>query len=291
MGAVVWKPSWRRNNVIAATTSYWRCVPTLNPSTLQHSPGGPRQHTSRRCLIFVKDRVFFQCRQSVMCEDIRMEDDASSNEFQTWSLETKDALGRRLSENSVHQYTKCVQLYVKRLLTISEDKLPAFSAIAILLSGSLDTDFSFGLPVSSFDFSLLWTPTKLQSGPPPRRIPEFASWSWAGWDDGASEYLYSTLEGVLVNMHERLTTRSWIDWYVLLIVTDDDGISERVGLGKIFKDAFKRSYQPGDSWKEIILGWGHIQCVTIDHASLYNKAFPKCITLNSKNFVPTNLHF
>ncbi len=45
----------------------------------------------------------------------------------------------------------------------------------------------------------------------------------------------------------------WDLYYVLLIQTDGDGHSERVGLGKVFKVAFKRSAKPGYEWKEIRL--------------------------------------
>ncbi|KAJ8111190.1 hypothetical protein OPT61_g6156 [Boeremia exigua] len=169
---------------------------------------------SRRCLIFVDERAFFQCRQSVMCEDIQLEDDAPPHESQVWSLEAKDALGRLFLENPVRQYSKCVQLYTKRLLTFSHDKLPAFSAIGTLLGKSLHTEFAAGLPTSYFDFALLWTPVKPRSGASAIRIRDFASWTWSGWHD-ASEYSYSTLEGVLFNMHEWLTTRTWIDWYIV----------------------------------------------------------------------------
>ncbi|KAH6614061.1 heterokaryon incompatibility protein-domain-containing protein [Boeremia exigua] len=169
---------------------------------------------SRRCLIFVDERAFFQCRQSVMCEDIHMEDDISSNDSPMWSLEVKDAMDRIFLEHPIRQYLKFVQLYTQRELTYSTDRLAAFSAIAARLSKSLNNTFCAGLPASHFDFALLWTPSKQQPRASPARIPSFASWAWAGWTDG-SEYSYSTLEGVLVNMHEWLTSRTWIDWYMV----------------------------------------------------------------------------
>ena len=46
----------------------------------------------------------------------------------------------------------------------------------------------------------------------------------------------------------------WDLYYVLLIVTDEDGTCERRGLGKVFKDALKKSHEPGYSWSEILLG-------------------------------------
>jgi hypothetical protein len=165
---------------------------------------------SRRSLIFVDDRVFFQCRQSVMCEDITMEHDALLEE---WSLETKDALGRLFLGNPVRQYTKCVQLYTLRNLTFAQDKLIAFSAIERLLSQSMNTGFQTGLPTSYFDFALLWTPSQ-DLGNSSKRLSEFSSWTWAGWSH-TSEYSHQTLEGVLFNMHEWISSRTWIEWYVV----------------------------------------------------------------------------
>ena len=178
---------------------------------------------SRRSLIFVDDRVFFQCRQSVMCEDITMEHDALLEE---WSLETKDALGRLLLGNPVRQYTKCVQLYTQRKVTFPQDKLIAFSAIERLLSQSMNTGFQTGLPTSYFDFALLWTPSQ-DLGNSSKRLSEFPSWTWAGWYH-TSEYCHQTLEGVLFNMHEWISSRTWIEWYVV----DSHGAVKLVWDGK-----------------------------------------------------------
>lgn len=46
---------------------------------------------------------------------------------------------------------------------------------------------------------------------------------------------------------------SWDLWYVILLETDEDGISRRVGVGKVFKDAFHQSFSPGMDWREFIL--------------------------------------
>ncbi|KAF2123916.1 HET-domain-containing protein [Dothidotthia symphoricarpi CBS 119687] len=163
---------------------------------------------SNRCLIIVDGRVCFQCRQSAMCEDIHMESNSSYGGANGWSLELKDVPGRLFSENPLRQYTKSVQLYTERRLSFVYDKLPAFSAIQKLLSVNLKSDFVVALPTSYFDFALLWTPkTSL------RRISSYPSWSWCGWEN-AIEYRYETLEGVLMNLHEWLTSHTWIIWYV-----------------------------------------------------------------------------
>ena len=38
---------------------------------------------------------------------------------------------------------------------------------------------------------------------------------------------------------------AWDVYYVLLIVTDGDGTCGRRGLGEVFRDAFKKSHEPG----------------------------------------------
>ena len=48
---------------------------------------------------------------------------------------------------------------------------------------------------------------------------------------------------------------AWELYYVMLIETDSEtGISSRVGLGKVFKDAFENSCEREKLWKEFILG-------------------------------------
>ncbi|KAK3393929.1 heterokaryon incompatibility protein-domain-containing protein [Podospora didyma] len=46
---------------------------------------------------------------------------------------------------------------------------------------------------------------------------------------------------------------SWDLWYVMLLETDKDGVSRRVSVGKVFKDAFHQSFSPGRDWREFIL--------------------------------------
>lgn len=45
----------------------------------------------------------------------------------------------------------------------------------------------------------------------------------------------------------------WDIYYVLLIVPVGGGLYERVGCGKVFKDAFQKSRKPGYSWREVFL--------------------------------------
>ena len=48
----------------------------------------------------------------------------------------------------------------------------------------------------------------------------------------------------------------WYAYYALMITWDENHeVAERVGLAKIYKDAFENgSFKPGKEWREIVLG-------------------------------------
>ncbi|KAF2397709.1 HET-domain-containing protein [Trichodelitschia bisporula] len=88
-------------------------------------------------------------------------------------------------------YSELVSRYSRRELTNSEDIIRAFSGIASVLSYSFKGGFISGLPVVSFDLSLLWEPRWPMNGLRRRRCcvpapgldstgPLFPSWSWMG---------------------------------------------------------------------------------------------------------------
>ena len=45
----------------------------------------------------------------------------------------------------------------------------------------------------------------------------------------------------------------WDLWYVLLVEKIDEVVVRRVGLGKVFQEAFENSCSPGKEWKEFIM--------------------------------------
>ena len=47
---------------------------------------------------------------------------------------------------------------------------------------------------------------------------------------------------------------AWDLFYVFLIMEDDEGIAQRAGLGKVFKQAFSHSCGGEQQWSEFILG-------------------------------------
>jgi hypothetical protein len=186
---------------------------------IQHCPWNSRAWTfqerllSRRCLIFVDDRVFFQCRKVTWSEELDCE---SSALF--WTLDAINSPLNLFNENPLRRYSKSVELYSGRNLSRQTDRLVAFEGIAVSLAqqlGSSTTPFQYGLPTSFFDWALLW-----ESKTPTQRIPGdkswkvfFPSWSWCGWR-GSSEWRMSTTSSVLLNLHEWLMKHTWIIWYI-----------------------------------------------------------------------------
>ena len=169
---------------------------------------------SKRCLIFVDGRMYFQCQTTTMCEDIVSEDSDAS-----WSMELVQAPTQQLSELSsrpIQVYATCVELYTSRDLTYADDVLKAFNGLGNLIGNTLCATMIYGLPNSHFDWALLWDTIELdpQFTIKHRDAKHFPSWSWCGWTGGSMAYKESTVSGTLTNLHEWLTEHTWIVWYI-----------------------------------------------------------------------------
>jgi len=147
---------------------------------------------SRRCLLFINGRIYFQCRRTTFCEDI------NETPGLGWSLDSIDMPTRIFQEKPFMQYTAAVELYTRRFLTEPSDILHAFEGVGRVLQQRMDTSMHFGLPSRLLDSALLWESSQLL-----RRRPGFPSWSWTGWI-GEISWNFPDNEDTL---------RSWIDWY------------------------------------------------------------------------------
>lgn len=133
---------------------------------------------SKRCLIFTKGHMYFQCCETTMSEDIDMETPGRGTSVD--DLERShgpDGELRNFVSDPVSAYMKNVQLYTLRELTRPEDILSAFEGVGKALCQRLGAISVFGLPNSHFDLALLWDPADA----PRRRLPgkhlSFPSWS------------------------------------------------------------------------------------------------------------------
>ncbi|KAI4599481.1 hypothetical protein KJ359_001923 [Pestalotiopsis sp. 9143b] len=107
---------------------------------------------SPRSLIFVEDRVFWQCRQATWSEEVDSESSQS-----VWNLDMVDSPLHLLSSlNPVRQFTSCVELYSARKMAFRGDKLIAFRGLEGLLGQQLKSTFLYGLPLTHLDWALLW---------------------------------------------------------------------------------------------------------------------------------------
>ncbi|KAI0104207.1 heterokaryon incompatibility protein-domain-containing protein [Nemania sp. FL0031] len=174
---------------------------------------------SRRCLIFTNGRVYFQCRSTGMSEEIFADRIGAG-----WSLDLVHApmqMFREINTCAVWVYMRSIELYTERELTKAQDILTAFSGVFNILKERMRAPFIHGLPSSHFDLALLWEPTRATE----RRviadsaekknysIPDFPSWSWAGWI-GPAAFKDSIVGGLLDNVSEWINAHTWIEWWI-----------------------------------------------------------------------------
>ncbi|KAI4649056.1 uncharacterized protein J4E78_008574 [Alternaria triticimaculans] len=175
---------------------------------------------SKRCLIFTRGQIYFQCRSTGMSEDI-----FADGEGRGWSLDLVQAPLQMLTElkqRSVWFYAHCVYLYTLRELFEPLDILAAFSGMCNLMEGTMNAPFVFGLPTSHLDFALLWEPVDLltllnyekASVEPKYKDIKFPSWSWCGWKSDGIQYKPQMVDGCLSNVHAWLVDHTWIDWHI-----------------------------------------------------------------------------
>lgn len=144
---------------------------------------------SRRCLLFVNGRIYYQCRRATFCEDI----ETPSNNG--WSLNSIDMPTRIFREKPFWQFTSAVELYTQRELTNPNDVLDAFEGVGSVLERRLASKLFFGLLEDMMDTSLMWESTKKL-----KHRPNFSTMSWAGW---IGEIQWKFIE----------VADSWIDWH------------------------------------------------------------------------------
>lgn len=142
---------------------------------------------SRRCLLFVNGRIYYQCRKATFCEDIEVPP------INGWSLDSIDMPTRIFREPPFVQFTSAVELYTRRELTNPSDILNAFEGVRQVLEKRIGSPIFYGLVEKMMDQSLMWESTKRLI-----RRRGFPTWSWSGW-----------LGEVQWKFNE---TQSWIEW-------------------------------------------------------------------------------
>ena len=153
---------------------------------------------SQRLIVFTSSQAYFECSQSSYREDIFLES-KTDLQFEPEDLDYNADTPYRLDLHrtiNFRIYAQVVRDYTKRILTFTDDIENAVQGILKPLSEShFKSQLIYGVPMSSLDIALLWHPAgRLQRRPrQDSRLPNFPSWSWAGW---VGAVYYSDLESL-----------------------------------------------------------------------------------------------
>ncbi|KAL8382933.1 hypothetical protein RB595_006619 [Gaeumannomyces hyphopodioides] len=131
---------------------------------------------SPRMLIFAEDQIYYKCQGGCNWrEEMHMDEDGSAVLAPFDSRHQLD-----VEEADVFEvYAAAVAEYTKRAFSSLSDRLRGFQGVLNRLEVPFRGPFYWGIPASTFVDGLLWTPHP--DGGSHHRIPEFPSWSWAGW--------------------------------------------------------------------------------------------------------------
>jgi hypothetical protein len=189
-----WPRSWRSNARQINRPLRPDLVAKAIDRSLYFSRGWTFQerHLSRRCLYFLDEQLYFQCRTELWCEEPPLLASFTPQPLDV-SLSIM-ALAPIWAENVRQQnwdraflfYSSIITEYSRKNLTYPEDVLDAFSGVLSSLEGYSGWSFLQGLPEQLFDWALLWLPVGTIE---PRRSMregrlEFPTWSWTGWIGG-----------------------------------------------------------------------------------------------------------
>ncbi|KAH0538422.1 hypothetical protein FGG08_004970 [Glutinoglossum americanum] len=173
---------------------------------------------SHRSLIFVNDQIYFRCHQCTWSEQ------SSDDEFPTvWNKSTGSLLTFVFDSDfsPAHAYQVFILYYSSRQLTKDSDAIDAVSALLKPLAIRMKSRLLEGLPTSSFDMSILFSPRRGSL----RRRSGFPSYSWAGWQGQVAWHMahYEWPEdediplyeprGQQLDIRDWLNQKTWIVWY------------------------------------------------------------------------------
>jgi hypothetical protein len=242
---------------------------------------------SKRCVIFVNDRVYYECpngcwgearpterlprrmrRAFVKEHGLLPMDDGVSRDFDTYSY--------RVSQ------------YARRELTYESDILYVFAGIMREYETANHTKSCWGLPLDAFNQALLWRNRSNRHGLSrrvARRIPDappFPSWSWAGWV-GSVVYGRSTHEGRIIPQ----VTWPWERAFGVNAFAD--GILEFLAQSAILDhavleqdDAYCKTYEQGRFNEELPESVRRNAYFRFDDGTYWRSGSRECILLSRK---------
>lgn len=157
------------------------------------------RHLSKRCLYFLDEQIYFQCRTELWCEEPplnmwvlpRLALDSKKLDFglniMTRAPEWAENIRQKEWDRAFAFYAEIILEYSWKRLSYPYDIIDAFSGVLDALEQYSGWTFLNGLPDALFDYALLWAPADItERRPPPPGQPKyyFPSWSWCGWIGG-----------------------------------------------------------------------------------------------------------
>lgn len=143
---------------------------------------------SRRCLIFSKEQVYWQCQRTMWSEEMLLQPTQNSAfaGWTLWCLNRKNvninAVAGEADGEFANTYRYLVQNYSNRSSTFPVDTLHAFQGIISVITRLTDVTFIWAIPQPGFDCYLLWTDNR-DLGRGSRCVTTmFPSWSWIAWE-------------------------------------------------------------------------------------------------------------
>ncbi|KAI1117922.1 heterokaryon incompatibility protein-domain-containing protein [Nemania sp. NC0429] len=155
------------------------------------------EHFSKFKLVFIGDRVFYQCPSAVgWSEDVTEYVHADRKP----RIKSNIDYASHWPFDAVSNYITHVEQYTTRQLSFPDDILNAFTGITQEYSQAHHTEFCWGLPKRDFTSALLWRdnwhglrvskphllkrdePGLQRRRPSSDTAPKWPSWSWAGWE-------------------------------------------------------------------------------------------------------------
>lgn len=160
---------------------------------------------SPRMLLWHNGSVTWECREAVWCEDTvpGLATSAIKPQFGSQMLpflaaeltEEQRTLENLLfieptgKHDNMSRYDSAVQEYTSRVMSFWTDKLNAFAGLGTVFERQMNVELLYGLPRDQLDTALLWA----SASGPLERLPDFPSWSWAGWKGAVRYHSQNTL--------------------------------------------------------------------------------------------------
>jgi len=151
------------------------------------------RHLSRRCLYFLDEQVYFQCRKELWCEEPSPLALARFNlgsplgfglnlmpRAQAWAEDIR----RKDYDRGFAFYAEIIQEYSWKSLSYPKDIMNAFAGILNALETHSSWNITYGMLEELIDWTLLWVPLGVQQrrpSPQSGSLLHFPSWSWIGW--------------------------------------------------------------------------------------------------------------